>query len=53
MTTEKDLARIAAVKDAEPWPDLTALPVRLRIENEAGFRNLILRRINERRLRVA
>ena len=46
-------ARIAAVKDAEPWPNLTVLPVRLRIENETGFRNLILRHINERRLRVA
>ena len=53
VTTEKDFARIAAVKDAEPWPSLTVLPVLLRIENETGFRNLILRRINERRLRVA
>ncbi len=53
ITTEKDAARIAALQDAEPWPDLTALPVRLRIENEAGLRNLLLRRINERRLRVA
>ena len=41
------------MKDAEPWPNLTVLPVRLRIENETGFRNLILRHINERRLRVA
>jgi len=53
ITTEKDFARIAAVTDAEPWPSLTVLPVRLQIENETGFRNLILRRINERRLRVA
>jgi tetraacyldisaccharide 4'-kinase len=53
ITTEKDIARIAAVKDVEPWPNLTALPVRLQIENESGFRNLILRRVNERRLRVA
>jgi tetraacyldisaccharide 4'-kinase len=53
VTTEKDLARVAAVKDAEPWPDLMVLPVRLRIENEAGLRNLLLRRINERRLHVA
>ncbi|QRM28589.1 tetraacyldisaccharide 4'-kinase [Microvirga sp. VF16] len=53
VTTEKDLARVAAVEDAQPWPDLTVLPVRLRIENEAGLRNLLLRRINERRLRVA
>jgi tetraacyldisaccharide 4'-kinase len=53
ITTEKDLARIAAVKDTQPWPDLTVLPVRLRIENEAGLRNLLLRRINERRLHAA
>jgi len=53
ITTEKDFARIAAVKDAEPWPNLTVLPVELQVENETGFRNLILRRVNERRLRVA
>jgi tetraacyldisaccharide 4'-kinase len=29
-----------------------ALPVRLRLENETGLRNLLLRRINERRLRI-
>ena len=53
VTTEKDFARIAAVKDANPWPNLMVLPVRLRIENEAGLRNLLLRRIAERRLRIA
>jgi tetraacyldisaccharide 4'-kinase len=53
VTTEKDFARIAAVKDAEPWRDLTVLRVQLRIENETGLRNLLLRRINERRLHVA
>jgi tetraacyldisaccharide 4'-kinase len=53
VTTEKDFARIAAVKDAEPWPDLMVLPVQLRIEDVAGLRNLLLRRINERRLHVA
>ncbi len=53
VTTEKDFARIAAARDEESWPDLMVLPVRLRIENEAGLRNLLLRRINERRLRVA
>lgn len=53
VTTEKDVARLAATENAEPWPDLMVLPVRLRIENEAGLRNLLLRRINERRLRVA
>jgi len=53
VTTEKDLARIAALAEAEPWPELQALPVRLAIENEAALRNLILRRVNERRLRPA
>jgi tetraacyldisaccharide 4'-kinase len=52
VTTEKDLVRIAAIADREPWPDLTVLPIQLRIENEAGLRNLLLRRINERRLRT-
>lgn len=50
VTTEKDLVRIADASEA--WPELTALPVRLRIENETGLRNLLMRRINERRLRV-
>ncbi|MBF9195613.1 tetraacyldisaccharide 4'-kinase [Microvirga terrestris] len=50
VTTEKDLVRIANA--AEVWPALMALPVRLRIENETGLRNLLMRRINERRLRV-
>jgi tetraacyldisaccharide 4'-kinase len=53
ITTEKDLARIAGMKGMEAWPDLMALPVRLQIENEAGLRNLLLRRINDRRLRTA
>jgi len=53
VTTEKDLARIAAVRDTGPWPNLMVLPVRLRIDNEAGLRNLLLRSINERRLRGA
>jgi tetraacyldisaccharide 4'-kinase len=50
VTTEKDLVRIADAKTA--WPELMALPVRLRIENETGLRNLLTRRINERRLRI-
>jgi tetraacyldisaccharide 4'-kinase len=50
VTTEKDLVRIS--DPAAAWPDLMALPVRLRIENETGLRNLLMRRINERRLRV-
>lgn len=53
ITTEKDFARIAAMKTVEAWPELMVLPVRLQIENEAAFRNLLLRRINERRLRTA
>jgi tetraacyldisaccharide 4'-kinase len=50
VTTEKDLVRIVDASAA--WPELMALPVRLRIENEVGLRNLLMRRINERRLRV-
>lgn len=50
VTTEKDLVRIADASAA--WPELMALPVRLRIENEMGLRNLLMRRINERRLRI-
>jgi len=50
VTTEKDLVRITDASAA--WPELMALPVRLRIENETGLRNLLMRRINERRLRV-
>ncbi len=51
MTTEKDMVRIASLAGMEPWTDLKALPVRLRFEDEADLRRLILRRINERRLR--
>jgi tetraacyldisaccharide 4'-kinase len=50
VTTEKDFVRIADVSAS--WPELMALPVRLRIENETGLRNLLMRRINERRLRI-
>ncbi|WP_262268487.1 tetraacyldisaccharide 4'-kinase [Microvirga yunnanensis] len=50
VTTEKDFARVMSAEKTKPWPDLLVLPVRLRIENEAGLRNLLLRRINERRL---
>ena len=50
VTTEKDLVRIMDASAA--WPALMALPVRLRIENEMGLRNLLMRRINERRLRI-
>jgi tetraacyldisaccharide 4'-kinase len=46
VTTEKDLVRIAG---AETWPGLTALPVRLYLEDEAGLRDLILGRIRESR----
>ena len=53
VTTEKDLARIAGMTDLHTWPDLMALPVRLQIENEIALRNLLLRRINDRRLRTA
>lgn len=50
VTTEKDFVRITGVR-SEPWAQLSVLPVRLRLDDEAGLRNLVLRRINERRLR--
>ncbi|MBF9231752.1 tetraacyldisaccharide 4'-kinase [Microvirga alba] len=53
VTTEKDLVRIQSLDGTEPWPALRALPVRLRINEEAAFRNFILRRIGERRLRAS
>ena len=48
VTTEKDLVRIAGM-GAEPWPELTGLPVRLYLEDEAGLRDFILGRIRESR----
>ncbi|GEO14562.1 tetraacyldisaccharide 4'-kinase [Microvirga aerophila] len=51
ITTEKDLARIASTEVAEPWSGLMALPVQLCIDDEAGLRKFILRRIEGRRLR--
>jgi len=53
VTTEKDFVRIGGAQGREAWPDVMVLPVQLRIENEAGLRNLLLRRISERRLRAA
>jgi tetraacyldisaccharide 4'-kinase len=52
VTTEKDLARLA-IPDGKPiWPALKALPVRLRVDDSEGLRNLLLRRIAERRTRA-
>jgi tetraacyldisaccharide 4'-kinase len=51
VTTEKDLARIASMDLPDPWPGLMALPVQLCLDDEAGLRNFILRRIEGRRLR--
>jgi tetraacyldisaccharide 4'-kinase len=53
FTTEKDFVRIAGLNGAEPWADLSVLPVRLQLADEATLRNFILRRINDRRLRGA
>jgi tetraacyldisaccharide 4'-kinase len=53
VTTEKDLVRVTEVQGLQPWKDLKVLPVRLKLDDEAGLRNLLLRRINERRLRTA
>lgn len=50
VTTEKDLARIAGADLTGHWPDLVALPVRLRLDDEAAFRNFLLRHVEERRI---
>ena len=52
VTTEKDFVRIAAASQSDPWTSLSVLPVRLKIEDAAGLRNYLLRRINDRRLKV-
>jgi tetraacyldisaccharide 4'-kinase len=52
VTTEKDLVRIASTPQIEAWPELMSLTVRLSVDDEAGFRNFVLRRINERRLQA-
>lgn len=51
VTTEKDLVRISGLTGPAAWEDLTALPVRLQVENEESLRDFILRRIGERRER--
>jgi len=51
VTTEKDFVRIASMNGAGAWQDLMTLTVRLQLEDVAAFRNFILRRIGERRLR--
>lgn len=49
VTTEKDLARIAGADGTTEC--FQALPVNLQFRDEAGYRNFILRRIGDRRLR--
>jgi len=51
VTTEKDMARIVGSNGSAAWEGLTALPVRLQVDDEASLRNFILRKISERRLR--
>jgi tetraacyldisaccharide 4'-kinase len=53
VTTEKDMARLSGAASLPTWPGLSALPVRLRVDEETAFRNLLLRRIAERRTRGA
>ncbi|KLK91592.1 tetraacyldisaccharide 4'-kinase [Microvirga vignae] len=50
VTTEKDLVRITGLNGSGAWESLMVLPVRLRLEGEAAFRNFILRKISDRRL---
>ncbi|QFU15731.1 tetraacyldisaccharide 4'-kinase [Microvirga thermotolerans] len=49
VTTEKDLVRIEGAAALPPWPELRALPVRLRLEDPQSFRRFLLRRIAGRR----
>ena len=51
VTTEKDFVRIAGLGGSAAWANLTALPVRLELDDGNGLRNLVQRRIGERRLR--
>jgi tetraacyldisaccharide 4'-kinase len=51
ITTEKDFVRITGLNGSGAWEGLTVLPVRLHIENDAGLRNFILRKVSDRRLR--
>jgi len=53
VTTEKDLARIAGTKDLPPWPELRALPVRLRLTDPVAFRHFILQKISGHRTGVS
>jgi len=50
VTTEKDLVRIVGTADLPPWPELTALPVRLRLTDPEAFRHFILRKVAGRRM---
>ncbi|WP_134494271.1 tetraacyldisaccharide 4'-kinase [Microvirga pakistanensis] len=50
VTTEKDLVRIEGLNFAEVWAGLMVLPVRLRLDDETGLRNFILRKVSDRRL---
>lgn len=53
VTTEKDLARMGgAMGISNTWADLTALPVSLHLNDEAAFRNFIVRRVEARRLQT-
>lgn len=52
VTTEKDLARLVAPGSQSAWSALRVLPVKLQLEDSDGLRNLLLRRIAERRTRA-
>jgi len=50
VTTEKDFVRITSLNGSGAWGSLMVLPVRLRLDDEIGFRNYVLRKISDRRL---
>jgi tetraacyldisaccharide 4'-kinase len=50
VTTEKDFVRIISLNGSGAWGNLMVLPVHLHLDDEAAMRNLVLRKIGERRL---
>jgi tetraacyldisaccharide 4'-kinase len=50
VTTEKDFVRITSLNGSGAWKSLMVLPVRLKLDDETGLRNYVLRKISDRRL---
>lgn len=52
VTTEKDMARLSGAGGKTPWQGIETLGVRLEIDDTESLRNLLARRIAERRTGV-